>query len=104
MKTLTVTLHHFIMCRTFTTLPRREESVLLDIQPEELHSKMQDQNFLNEAQLIDVREPEEVYVPIPLLLYLCTPLFHGFTVVLQNPFWLPRFVKDGERKILMPYR
>lgn len=39
----------------------REESVLQDIQPDELHAKMQDPNFLEEAQLIDVREPEEVY-------------------------------------------
>ncbi|KAL6284563.1 hypothetical protein ACE6H2_015492 [Prunus campanulata] len=38
----------------------REESVLQDIQPEELHVKMQDPSFLDEAQLIDVREPEEV--------------------------------------------
>lgn len=41
--------------------PVREESVLQDIQPDELHAKMQDPNFLEEAQLIDVREPEEVY-------------------------------------------
>ncbi|PKA57967.1 Rhodanese-like/PpiC domain-containing protein 12 [Apostasia shenzhenica] len=38
----------------------REESVLEDIEPVDLHSKMQDQNFIEEAQLIDVREPEEV--------------------------------------------
>jgi len=51
---------------TFANLHLRGESVLLDIQPEELHLKMQDPNFLNEAQLIDVREPEEVYGLIPL--------------------------------------
>ncbi|XP_062171790.1 rhodanese-like/PpiC domain-containing protein 12, chloroplastic [Alnus glutinosa] len=38
----------------------REESLLLDIQPDELHAKMQDPNFSEEAQLVDVREPEEV--------------------------------------------
>lgn len=42
----------------------REESVLQDIQPDELHVKMQDPSFLDESQLIDVREPEEVYVLI----------------------------------------
>jgi hypothetical protein len=41
--------------------PVREESLLLDIQPDELHAKMQDPNFSEEAQLVDVREPEEVY-------------------------------------------
>ncbi|RXH83864.1 hypothetical protein DVH24_013109 [Malus domestica] len=38
----------------------REESLLQDIKPEELHVKMQDPSFLDEAQLIDVREPDEV--------------------------------------------
>ena len=41
--------------------PAREESVLQEIQTDEFHAKMQDPNFLEEAQLIDVREPEEVY-------------------------------------------
>lgn len=41
-------------------LSEREGSVLQDIQPDELHAKMQDPNFLEEAQLVDVREPEEV--------------------------------------------
>ena len=39
----------------------REESLLEDIGPEEFYSKMQDPSFVEEAQLIDVREPEEVY-------------------------------------------
>lgn len=39
----------------------REESVLQDIQPDDLHVKMQDPCFVEGAQLIDVREPEEVY-------------------------------------------
>ncbi|KAL8265737.1 hypothetical protein R6Q59_003081 [Mikania micrantha] len=37
-----------------------EASVLDDIQPEELHAKLQDPDFLEDAQLIDVREPHEV--------------------------------------------
>ncbi|KAG9454950.1 hypothetical protein H6P81_007854 [Aristolochia fimbriata] len=41
-------------------LSEREACLLQDIEPEELHSKMQDPDFLQEAQLIDVREPEEV--------------------------------------------
>ncbi|ESR59548.1 hypothetical protein CICLE_v10017644mg [Citrus x clementina] len=41
-------------------LSEREASLLQDIQPDELHKKMQDPNFHKEAQLIDVREPEEV--------------------------------------------
>lgn len=39
----------------------REESLLEDIGPEEFYSKMQDPSFVETAQLIDVREPEEVY-------------------------------------------
>lgn len=45
----------------------REQSLLQDIQPDELHAKMQDPKFVEEAQLIDVREPDEVY---SLLLHL----------------------------------
>jgi hypothetical protein len=52
------------MPRKFAPLNIREESVLQDIKPDELHVKFQDPNFLEEAQLIDVREPEEVYAPI----------------------------------------
>lgn len=37
--------------------------MLQDIPPNELHVKMKDPKFVEEAQLIDVREPEEVYVP-----------------------------------------
>ncbi|KAH6814306.1 rhodanese-like domain-containing protein / PPIC-type PPIASE domain-containing protein [Perilla frutescens var. frutescens] len=43
-------------------LSEREESVLAYIQPSELHEKMQDPSFLEEAQLIDVREPDEVAI------------------------------------------
>lgn len=46
---------------TFRSFNAREESILEDIQPNELHVKMQDPSFLEESQLIDVREPEEVY-------------------------------------------
>lgn len=48
----------------FAPLTVREESMLHNIQPEELHVKIQDPNFMEEAQLIDVREPEEVYAHI----------------------------------------
>ncbi|KAJ0020842.1 hypothetical protein Pint_30836 [Pistacia integerrima] len=41
-------------------LSEREESSLQDIQPDEFHVKMQDPDFLEEAQLVDVREPDEV--------------------------------------------
>ncbi|XP_059286120.1 rhodanese-like/PpiC domain-containing protein 12, chloroplastic [Lycium ferocissimum] len=41
-------------------LSERDESVLEHIQPNEFHVKLQDPSFLEEAQLIDVREPEEV--------------------------------------------
>ncbi|KAL2535928.1 rhodanese-like/PpiC domain-containing protein 12 [Forsythia ovata] len=41
-------------------LSEREESILEYIQPTELYEKMQHPSFLEEAQLIDVREPEEV--------------------------------------------
>lgn len=54
------------MCCKFSPLSIREESLLQDIQPNELHVKIQDPNFLEEAQLIDVREPEEVYAHISL--------------------------------------
>lgn len=51
---------HFYRC-TSAIYATREESSLQDIQPDELHVKMQDPSFLEEAQLIDVREPDEVY-------------------------------------------
>lgn len=41
-------------------LSEREAPVLQQIQPMELHAKMQDPSFSKDAQLIDVREPEEV--------------------------------------------
>ncbi|XP_048139518.1 rhodanese-like/PpiC domain-containing protein 12, chloroplastic isoform X2 [Rhodamnia argentea] len=55
-----------IKCKTkfgwhlLQVLSEREESVLQDIQPNELHVKMHDPSFPEEAQLIDVREPDEV--------------------------------------------
>ena len=42
----------------------REESLLGEIQADELHEKIQDPTFAEEAQLIDVREPDEVYALI----------------------------------------
>ncbi|KAL0459121.1 UNVERIFIED_CONTAM: Rhodanese-like/PpiC domain-containing protein 12, chloroplastic [Sesamum latifolium] len=40
----------------------REALVLEHIQPSEFHQKMQDPSFFEEAQLIDVREPDEVAI------------------------------------------
>ncbi|CAA6654437.1 unnamed protein product [Spirodela intermedia] len=42
-------------------ISERDGSLLRDIGPEELHSKMEDPDFFEEAQLIDVREPDESY-------------------------------------------
>ncbi|XP_020230770.1 rhodanese-like/PpiC domain-containing protein 12, chloroplastic [Cajanus cajan] len=59
-------LNKVVKCKTkfgwhlLQVLSEREGSILEDIQPDELHAKIQDPNFLEEAQLIDVREPEEV--------------------------------------------
>ncbi|KAL3621956.1 hypothetical protein CASFOL_034152 [Castilleja foliolosa] len=59
-------LNKVVRCKTkfgwhlLQVLSEREESVLEHIQPSELHEKMQDPSFLEEAQLIDVREPHEV--------------------------------------------
>ncbi|KAK4275705.1 hypothetical protein QN277_018743 [Acacia crassicarpa] len=59
-------LNKVVRCKTkfgwhlLQVLSEREETVLQDIQPDELHAKIQDPNFMEEAQLIDVREPEEV--------------------------------------------
>ncbi|EOA21238.1 hypothetical protein CARUB_v10001587mg [Capsella rubella] len=39
-----------------------EREPVKDIQVEELHSKMQDPVFMDEAQLIDVREPDEIEI------------------------------------------
>ncbi|VFR02728.1 unnamed protein product [Cuscuta campestris] len=41
-------------------LSEREKSILEHIQPDELYMKLQDPTFMGDAQLIDVREPEEV--------------------------------------------
>ncbi|RAL38259.1 hypothetical protein DM860_017953 [Cuscuta australis] len=41
-------------------LSEREKSILEHIQPDELYMKLQDPTFMEDAQLIDVREPEEV--------------------------------------------
>lgn len=59
-------LNKVVRCKTdygwhlLQVLSEREGSILEDITPQELHSKLQDPNFIEEAQLIDVREPEEV--------------------------------------------
>ncbi|OQU90514.1 rhodanese-like/PpiC domain-containing protein 12, chloroplastic isoform X2 [Sorghum bicolor] len=59
-------LNKVVRCKTkfgwhlLQVLAERDQCVLQDIDPEELHTKMQDPSFLEEAQLIDVREPDEV--------------------------------------------
>ncbi|KAK4492337.1 hypothetical protein RD792_003141 [Penstemon davidsonii] len=59
-------LNKVVRCKTkfgwhlLQVLSEREEAVLEYIQPSELHEKMQDPTFLEEAQLVDVREPHEV--------------------------------------------
>ncbi|KAL9263815.1 Rhodanese-like/PpiC domain-containing protein [Drosera capensis] len=59
-------LNEVVKCKTqfgwhlLQVLSEREELLLREIQPEELHMKLQDPSFVEEAQLIDVREPEEV--------------------------------------------
>ncbi|XP_038991961.1 rhodanese-like/PpiC domain-containing protein 12, chloroplastic isoform X2 [Hibiscus syriacus] len=59
-------LNKVVKCKTnfgwhlLQVLSEREESLLKDIQPEEFRAKMQDPSFIEESQLIDVREPEEV--------------------------------------------
>uniref|UniRef100_A0A0E0LPZ7 Peptidylprolyl isomerase n=1 Tax=Oryza punctata TaxID=4537 RepID=A0A0E0LPZ7_ORYPU len=59
-------LNKVVRCKTkfgwhlLQVLAERDQCVMEDIAPEELHAKMQDPNFLEEAQLIDVREPDEV--------------------------------------------
>ncbi|XP_010420738.1 PREDICTED: rhodanese-like/PpiC domain-containing protein 12, chloroplastic [Camelina sativa] len=59
-------LNQVVRCRTqfglhlLQVLSEREP--VKDIQVEELHSKMQDPVFMDEAQLIDVREPDEIAI------------------------------------------
>nr|DAD42797.1 TPA_asm: hypothetical protein HUJ06_001027 [Nelumbo nucifera] len=59
-------LNKVVQCKTkfgyhlFQVLSEKEELLLQDIDPNDLYVKMQDPIFFNEAQLIDVREPEEV--------------------------------------------
>ncbi|KAL6657225.1 hypothetical protein ACP70R_005005 [Stipagrostis hirtigluma subsp. patula] len=59
-------LNKVVRCKTkfgwhlLQVLAERDQCVLQDIEPEELHTKMQDPSFIEEAQLIDVREPDEV--------------------------------------------
>ncbi|KAF3671861.1 Rhodanese-like/PpiC domain-containing protein 12 [Capsicum annuum] len=64
-------LNKVVKCKTdigwhlLQVLSEREESVLEHIQPSEIHVKLQDPSFLEEAQLIDVREPDEVFKVSP---------------------------------------
>lgn len=43
-------------------LSERKGAFLQEIQPEELHTLLQDPSFVTEAQLIDVREPNEILI------------------------------------------
>ncbi|MCO5550066.1 hypothetical protein L7F22_003545 [Adiantum nelumboides] len=43
-------------------LSEREAAFLQDVQPEDLHTLLQGPEFLEEAQLIDVREPDEISI------------------------------------------
>ncbi|KAK3128081.1 hypothetical protein QOZ80_7AG0582360 [Eleusine coracana subsp. coracana] len=59
-------LNKVVRCKTkfgwhlLQVLAERDQCILQDIEPEVLHSKMQDPSFIEEVQLIDVREPDEV--------------------------------------------
>lgn len=59
----------------------REECSLLEIQPDELHDKMQDPEFVEEVQLIDVREPDEVYALLLLCLFYFAFLINAFQMI-----------------------
>ncbi|XP_027939355.1 rhodanese-like/PpiC domain-containing protein 12, chloroplastic [Vigna unguiculata] len=94
-------LNKVVKCKTkfgwhlLQVLSEREESILQDIQPHELHGKIQDPNFLEEAQLIDVREPEEV----------AKASLQGFTVLPLRQFgsWGPEITTkfDPEKDIFV---
>lgn len=49
-----------MLSRFFTVLFFREASFLRDVNVEEFGAKMEDPDFLQEAQLLDVREPDEM--------------------------------------------
>ncbi|MCL7050893.1 hypothetical protein MKW94_026540 [Papaver nudicaule] len=59
-------LNKVVRCKTkfgwhlLQVVSEREAALLQDVQPEEFHIKMQDPSFHEEAQLLDVREPEEI--------------------------------------------
>ncbi|KAL9333824.1 hypothetical protein Peur_073963 [Populus x canadensis] len=61
-------LNKVVRCKTkfgwhlLQVISEREESLLGEIQADELHVKIQDPTFAKEAQLIDVREPDEVKI------------------------------------------
>lgn len=59
-------LNKVVRCKTkfgwhlLQVVSEREGSLLGEVQPSELHERLQDPNFTETVQLIDVREPEEV--------------------------------------------
>ncbi|XP_078438566.1 rhodanese-like domain-containing protein / PPIC-type PPIASE domain-containing protein [Wolffia australiana] len=85
-------LNKVVRCKTqfgwhlVQVISERDEPLLRDIGPEELHSKMENPAFFEEAQLIDVREPDEVAMAsIP-----------GFKVLPLRQFgnWGPEIAND----------
>lgn len=78
---LLVLFHEFVSFES-VNCATREESLLGEIQADELHVKIQDPTFAKEAQLIDVREPDEVYA-----------LFLHFTLLLKQPFFFLSEIK-----------
>ncbi|XXG41187.1 hypothetical protein AAC387_Pa01g1707 [Persea americana] len=86
-------LNKVVRCKTkfglhlLQVLSEREESLLQDIQPEELHSKMRDPSFFEEAQLIDVREPDEVaQASLPGFKVLPLRQFGSWGTLITNEF------------------
>ncbi|KAF3791960.1 Rhodanese-like/PpiC domain-containing protein 12 [Nymphaea thermarum] len=94
-------LNKVVKCKTklgwhlLQVLSEREESLLGEITPEELYTKMQHPDFMEEAQLLDVREPEEVYVFDSALASL-----PGFKVLPLRQFgsWGPNISNDFDRE------
>uniref|UniRef100_A0A803N8M9 Peptidyl-prolyl cis-trans isomerase n=1 Tax=Chenopodium quinoa TaxID=63459 RepID=A0A803N8M9_CHEQI len=60
-------LNKIVRCKTkfgwhlLQVVSEREGALLGEVQPSELNEKLQDPNFTETAQLIDVQEPEEMY-------------------------------------------
>ncbi|KZV54089.1 rhodanese-like/PpiC domain-containing protein 12-like [Dorcoceras hygrometricum] len=96
-------LNKIIRCKTkfgwhlLQVLSEREESVLENIQPVEFHEKMQNPEFLKDAQLIDVREPDEVFV----FLIRAKASLPGFKVLSLRQFgsWAPEILTKFDPQV-----